>query len=183
MSDYYLTPDDFEIALQNGISIELAQNRVYRHGWSKQRAITQPRKSARTSHWAIWRSTAEENGICKSTFSTRMASQGMTPEEAATTPLHGKKNGVSRIFSKEILELAAANGISKERLYERVRKYKWDEQRAATTPVIPKHEIYKYRKNNAYKEKSDRIAASRMAKKKFWADKEAVNERMAKTRA
>lgn len=182
MSEHYLTPEELEIAESNGISRELAQNRVYRHGWDKQRAITQQRRDTKTLKWATWAATAEENGICKSTFYTRL-SNGRTPEEAATQPLSGTRYGASRIFSKEILELAASNGISRARLYERVQKSNWDEHRAATTPIIPTTEIHKYRKSNKYKEKSNRIAAAHMAKKKMWADKEGSNESLAKTRA
>lgn len=182
MSDYYLTPEELDIAEKNGIGKELAQNRVYRYGWDKKRAITQKRREVRTSNWANWGATAEANGIGKSTFFTRLGN-GMTPEEAATKPLSGTRYGASRIFSKEILELAASNGISRARLYERVQKSKWDEQKAATTPIVPKSEVHKYRKSNKYKEKSDRIAASWMARKKSRTDKENANESLAKTRA
>lgn len=182
MSDYYLTPEELDIAEMNGIGKALVQDRVYRHGWEKERAITQKRRDTKTSIWKTWSSLSESNGIGKSTFHDRVR-KGMSPKDAATAPLFGTKNGVSRTFSKEILELAAANGISRQRLYERVQKSKWNEHRAATTPIIPKEEAHKYRKNNKYKEKHNQIITSIVARKKMLADKEAANERLAKTRA
>lgn len=138
MSEYeYLTPEDFATAKANGISYNNAYHRYYVYGWDKQKAITVPVKKRKEGLWPKYKELAEQHGIKWYTFYDRIRDLGMTPEEAATTPMpprtiyrrpNAKVNG-------EVIAIAAKNGISERTLKQRVYFYKWEVERAMTTPV------------------------------------------------
>lgn len=141
----YLTPEDYEIAEKNGISRKLADSRFYDNNWNKERAITQPKRGPLLTMWDQWKEVAEANGICKSTFNSRLE-YGWEPEIAATKELAKTRSGGSKHFSDEILKMAATNGITPRRLYSRVFESNWPIKEAATTPLVKNREIHKYRK-------------------------------------
>lgn len=50
--DFYITPEEYEIAVKNGIGKVALENRIRKHGWDKERALTQPtQKQVNNSKW------------------------------------------------------------------------------------------------------------------------------------
>jgi hypothetical protein len=125
----YLTPDDFKIAAENGISEDLAKRRFYGMKWEKERAITQ---MPRNQLWNQYKDVCERNGIDRRRFYKRMYYNNMEPEIAASRP-KGRKR--SDKFTDEMLETARKNGIGKATLFSRVCTYKWTPDDAVNTPV------------------------------------------------
>lgn len=82
----HLSPDDYEIAKNNGIHKKLAYERFYKYGWSAERAITE----APQRDMSDWVALAKRNGISKGTFYHRVSKRmGWSPYKAATTPVRG----------------------------------------------------------------------------------------------
>lgn len=135
---YYITPEDYSKAAQNGISATTLEARVRNLGWNVERAIKTP-PQARTD-FKDWPKIAQQNGICRWTFRNRI-SLGWDPERAATQPVVSRSKNMSvlgkknRIFPKSLLELAQSNGISSHTFGDRVRRG-WDPTKAATTPLM-----------------------------------------------
>jgi hypothetical protein len=129
----YLTNDDYEIAAKNGISYNVAYARFYEYGWSKEDTITKP--IIKPNMWPTHKELAYSNGIGQNTFHARVR-KGMTPEEAATTPLkqRGGKYLGGRI-TPEMYARAKDNGIKRNTLIHRVYHYGWDAEKATTEPV------------------------------------------------
>lgn len=125
---FYLTDADFETAKKNGINKELAKSRVYVHGWSVERAITQPHLSKIKSRDALNRAIA--NGIKPDTFWSRLRS-GWDEEKAITTPTQG----INSKLDPDDVELASLYGVSRQTLLRRINKG-WDLESAITTPPI-----------------------------------------------
>jgi hypothetical protein len=128
----YLTPDDIEIALRNGISEERVKARFYRSGWSVKRATTEPVRVSKNG-WAKYKDVSV---VSVNTFYQRIQ-RGMSPEDAAlipTTPRGGRVGNKFKVTQEDVAE-AAKNGISENTLRYRVSKYKWSVERARTEPV------------------------------------------------
>lgn len=68
MYDFYISPNDYQIAEKNGIPTHLVNNRIRDYGWDKQRAITQPVQKTDLKEWA---KIAKQNGIAYNTFCPR----------------------------------------------------------------------------------------------------------------
>lgn len=77
----YLTPQDLELGRKNGLTDKLIKYRFYTMGWSKERAIKQPK----TGLWTQYKDICQRHGISHPTFVQRMKKYGWTPEKAATT--------------------------------------------------------------------------------------------------
>ena len=140
----YLTPEDYETAAKNGINEHTVNARVRRSGWPIEIAITEP-VSKRTNH-KEWMKIAKENGISHSTYCSRVHQLGWTPEEASTTPIMNRSEAGKRTkpsprikLSKELIEKAEKHNINRKNLYNRI-KLGWDEEVAATYPVLTKAE-------------------------------------------
>lgn len=84
----YLTDEHYAIAAENGICQNTLYYRFHVCGWSINNAITTPVRKT-SEHWIKWKETCQANGISNSTFNQRLY-KGMTPEQAATTPLADK---------------------------------------------------------------------------------------------
>ncbi|AEW47098.1 hypothetical protein BCP78_0091 [Bacillus phage BCP78] len=162
ITEGYLTPEDFDIAEKNGIHRELAHNRFYHQGFSKEKAITKPVRNTDTG-WSEWKEVALSNGICWDTFNTRL-NFGYTPERAATEKVRTRseqsaraRKAKKRYISDELIERARLNGIQYTTLYYRLFKSrrKWTEEEAATTPPLSRSEVAK-------------IASSYSPFKKLW---------------
>lgn len=135
---YYIAPDDYARAEANGISAETLVQRVRVYGWDTGRAATQPiRVRQDRSHW---RALAEANGITRDAFYRRINQYGWSLEQAASTPLISKTESMKRCreirrkYPQEWIAVAAENGITSALFRERVLKYGWDYQKAATAP-------------------------------------------------
>lgn len=74
---------------------------------------------------------AAANGISKDVLRGRVE-RGWDRERALTEPVHKRPPSP---YSKEILELAKSNGISRNTLYQRIVKRKMSPYEAATTPL------------------------------------------------
>jgi hypothetical protein len=59
----------------------------------------------------------------------------MDPKEAAVTPVVRGGLRTKVRLTPEILEKAAANGVSKATLKHRLYSYKWEFERAINTPI------------------------------------------------
>ncbi|WP_372632397.1 hypothetical protein [Cohnella sp.] len=142
--DYYITPEEYEMAERNRISRSQLNDRIRKHAWNKKRAITTPiRNTTRTSPEI--RTLAKANGIRCDLLLARL-NLGWNEIIAATKPVRdiewkrenarlvGKRN---RKYSLEVLELAAKNAISYGTFTKRVTKSKWDIFRTASVPVSP----------------------------------------------
>lgn len=86
----YLTPEDIEIAVKNGIREDLVKRRFYDYGWTKEKALNHPYNNLSERQEMI--DLAKSNGIRWRTFYHRV-SRGWDPLKAATTEL--KKKGIA----------------------------------------------------------------------------------------
>lgn len=141
--DFYITPEEYDIAEKNGISRALLNQRVRGGGWDKEVAMSKPSQHGSTG-WNLVKEIAKENGISYWTFKQRRRA-GMELMKAATIPPHSPKEcialankarGVREPFTKEELKRAEENGVSYYTLAARVRKCKWDMETAITTPPL-----------------------------------------------
>lgn len=143
--DYYITPEEYEIASKNNISIDRVNQRVRVYGWSKERAITEKIRSQ--ADYSDWWNILDKNGINRQTFYYRV-NNGWDIEKAATLPPMTNKEKSDLLISKrkyrkypkEIVELAKRNGISYKTFKTRVQNLKWNIIKAATTPVRTRRE-------------------------------------------
>lgn len=133
--DFYITPEEYDIAERNGISNKLLYYRIRRDGWSKERAMSQPVR--KRSDYSKWYLIAEKNGISRRTFLMRMYNCGWDCERAATEPIKSIKEKVilmaesRRKYSDKIYETLKLNGISRTMFYGRIHRG-WTIERAMT---------------------------------------------------
>ena len=123
--EFYITPDQYTQAEQNGISRNTLDQRIRDLAWDKFKAITTPPRQQRPI--AEWRKIAITNGISYPALQKRMHTLGWDPERAATEPLIDRHKHMARVaksrrvYPVEQIETAKANGISydtfRQRLY------------------------------------------------------------------
>lgn len=126
--DFYITPEEYEIAARNGIRRRTLEARIRRSGWDKKRAINTP--SRKKTDRSSWCRIAESNGICKATFLSRVNLYKWDEERAATEPIFVIQES-NRKYSDEICRTLERNGISKQMFYGRI-KIGWSLERAMT---------------------------------------------------
>ena len=114
---FYITPEDFKIAEENGIPEYVVTTRVRKLGWDIDRAITKPVRSKRKFTEEQIK-IMEENGIDRNTASGRL-NKGWDPKEALTRP---KKRGKQRIYPDWVYEEADKHGIRYSALGNRIRR-------------------------------------------------------------
>ena len=126
--DFYITPEEYEIACKVGISKGALERRIRLYGWSKEKALTQE-PQVRTDK-DYWIKIAESNGISIKTFLSRVNRSKWDCEKAATFPIKytAERN---RKYSDELYKTLEKNGISKTLFYDRIRKG-WTKDRAST---------------------------------------------------
>lgn len=142
MTEYYLTPEHYEIAEENGISKKIVNDRFYYKGWTAERAITQPVMKKSDHNWSKWRHKAK---VTKSTYLKRIR-RGWNEKEAALTPSYRQKKfrrKETRFFTEEQEQTMKENNISYHTAYSRIKKYGWTKEKAITTPVIKPKEALK----------------------------------------
>ena len=131
---FYITPEDFRIAEENGISKDTLLSRVRKLGWDVDKAITTPvRVKRKFTKEEI--KTMEENGVDRNTASWRLK-RGWTLEETLTKP---KKRGRQYVYPEWVYKEANKNGISYSALGNRIRRGMSLEE-ACTEKVITKQE-------------------------------------------
>ena len=145
MSDYYITPEQWERAYKNGLTYLLVMTRVYRYGWKPEKAVTEPKRK-KIGATIEQKKEANALGIKRSTIYKRIKA-GWTVEEAHTTPTQTKKQAleaahrkIKRIFTDEQLATAKRNGIHRNTADSRIKRQGWSMEDAITTPVIPPKE-------------------------------------------
>ena len=113
---FYITPEDFKIAEENGIPEYVVTTRVRKLGWDVDKAITTPVRTKRKFTEEEIK-TMEENGIDRNTASCRLK-WGWTVEEAISKP---KKPGRQYVYPEWVYKEANKNGISYSALGNRIR--------------------------------------------------------------
>ena len=148
---FYITPEDFEKAKENGIPKDTVLTRVRMLGWDVDRAITKPpRKIRKFTKEEI--KIMEENGIDRNTVSCRL-NYGWTLEEAISRP---KKPGRQYIYPEWVYEEANKNGIAYSTVNSRI-KDGWDMKRACTERVKTRQESAKIARKKLKENKEARI--------------------------
>ena len=148
---FYITPEDFEKAKENGIHKETVITRVRKLGWDVDKAITKPaRKKRKFTKEEI--ETMEENGIDRNTVSCRL-NYGWTLEEAISRP---KKPGRQYIYPEWVYEEANKNGIKYTTVNSRI-KDGWDMKRACTERVKTRQESLEIARKKLKESKEVRI--------------------------
>ena len=100
--------------------------------------------TAREMPRSHWRKVAEENDISVNTFNTRIRA-GMSPHEAATTPLsHGRPRMPSppvrrRPSGESLAQKARKAGLKPATAYKRLQKG-WPLEKALGTPTLSNSE-------------------------------------------
>ncbi|BAU28187.1 hypothetical protein DFP93_101264 [Aneurinibacillus soli] len=137
--EFYITPEEYKRAQQNGIDAANLERRIHLLGWKKERAMNTPlREKLDRGEWA---KIAEQNGIKYDTFMSRVNVYGWDEERAATQPLQDRKAAAlkgtekNRVYDPAHVELAAKNGIAYHTFVRRIKRG-WDSERAATEPVM-----------------------------------------------
>ena len=143
---FYITPEDFKIAEENGIPEYVVTTRVRKLGWDVDKAITKPVRAKRKFTEEQIK-TMEENGVDRNTVSCRLK-WGLTLEEALTKP---KKRGRQYVYPEWIYKEANKNGISYSALGNRIRSGMSLEE-ACTKKTITKLEALEIARKK-YKEK------------------------------
>ena len=143
---FYITPEEYEAAEQNGISAETLTRRIRDLAWDKQIAISTPPRGRRDLSY--YHKLAEANGIPHKTFTGRMR-RIWDPERAATQPVAGvgqitemlnKRWDTERIYPKEYVELAERNGIQYRTFQWRMR-HGWTLEDAAGVKKLTPEEV------------------------------------------
>ena len=143
---YYVTPEEYEIAENNGISRQNVYNRVYMIGWDVEKAITDKVKRKKGYKKLLEKSNSN---VKYGTFIYRV-NKGLSIEEALNNKVLSKEE-VSElmiqsrcsVFTREEIARAKKNGICYRTLHWRVQKSKWDREKAITTPVLSSEEVMK----------------------------------------
>ncbi|MCW6075494.1 hypothetical protein LAV44_09155 [Clostridium sporogenes] len=138
--DYYITPEEYKIAENNGISKANVEQRIRAYGWSKKDALEIPVKK-RGIIPKKYKEMCKKNNIPIGTFYNRLYGLKWSMEKAATEEIMDMEtkaqNFVNRLrkYPLEWIEKAKKNGISEYNFRRRVREYNWSYEKAATTPV------------------------------------------------
>jgi len=141
--EYYITPQEYDQARQNGISPGTLTIRIRRSAWPKTRALTTPPRQRRSVK--NWVKLAEQNGIKPKTFYRRIE-RSWDPERAATQPLSNKKEIMLQnrkdnwVYPKDVIERAIENGISYELFTWRMRNG-WTLEDASTVKKLSHREV------------------------------------------
>lgn len=130
-----LLEEHFEKAMSFGITRVLLHSRYYQRDWPLERATTEPVNKKIPSEHASYIDVAQEHGIARTTYLTRVRG-GMSKEEASTKPAakRGRPKGTSRAcrpYTDEQLALANSRGISRQMLNGRLKRG-WHLERALT---------------------------------------------------
>ncbi|WP_283746295.1 MULTISPECIES: hypothetical protein [Bacillus cereus group] len=158
--DYYITPEEYEIAERNGINRKVLNERVRNLKWDKTIAMTKPVRKSKSTGWRQVKEIALKNGICRQTYYARRK-KGWKLIDAISKPpiskyqaleLAEKANywGANKILSEEQLKVALSNGVSYRLARERIKRLKWPIEIAITTPVLTPTECAKRGKAASY---------------------------------
>lgn len=165
--EYYITPEEYAIAEQNGICRSTLEFRIRNLAWGKEEAIKRRPKRQCTER-REWQGVAIKNGITRSTFYERVK-RGWDMEVAATTPTLSRSETLKRMnekqnrkFTDEQLRVARSLGISNKRLYARTVTLGWSKERAVSTPIMSNKESI---------EKAQKASPFRQMNEVYWVSK------------
>src|SRR5699024_9083289 len=144
MYDYYITPEEYDIAASNGISRNALDLRVRERMWDKQRAITEPPKKTKT-YLNKSLTEAKRNGISSHNFYRRVRSV-YTHKKASTMPvmnseqivkryLRNNKSPRNRKYPDWVYEKKKKNNIKDTTFWHRINTHGWSVEEACSTPV------------------------------------------------
>lgn len=161
----YVKPGEYKSAERRGISKKMIYDRLYRRGWTKKRALTEP-----VGRLGGAARIAEENGINRPTYYSRVR-KGQDPIEAALTPLQKESRAARARKAKELtpeewfqakragtlknkampaewIERAKQHGVSARTLRDRLHRG-WPLSEACTTSTKGKryHELQLFYEN------------------------------------
>lgn len=137
--DFYITPEEYKIAAQNGIHRKTLEDRIRKLGWNKERAINTP--TQKRTDYSEWYPIARENGIPEVTFRSRVNKYKWSEEKAATEPIIAVQIR-NRKYSDEVYRVLEINGISERTFYNRISQG-WSIERAMTEKKYTKEERVK----------------------------------------
>lgn len=153
--EFYITPEDYEIAKRNGICRRLLDARIRELGWDKETAITKKPKYNKELKKYI--QIAKLNGIKEATFLTRVRKLKWEVERACTEPVKSRKEcaqligGHNRKYSKEVYITLDNNRVDRETFRIRMKKG-WTLEAASTRRPMTKAEV-SILGNKKYREK------------------------------
>lgn len=145
MSDFYLSPEDYQRAAVNGIHEKLLEYRFYTTNWDKERAITQPVRTGKISSELF--AKAETHGITPDQLRWRLDNTELTEHEAATISkqelFDRRINSQSTYVSPAIKKLGEENGIKYQTVYMRIKKGMNPVKAATMKPLAPRDRVNK----------------------------------------
>lgn len=140
--DYYITPEEYDIAEKNGICRRTLEYRIRDAMWKREVAIT--KKPQKTAEWHKVKEIALQNNISRNTFEDRrkrgwnlidaMTKPPMSREESLKRANQFNKN--NRVLTDEQIHQARMNGLKRSTAYYRFKKLKWDIEKATTFPIL-----------------------------------------------
>lgn len=156
--DYYVTPEEYEIADERGISRELLDRRIRNLGWDKEAAMTKPSRYNATG-WKNVKEIALKNGISRATYAARIKRKWRVIDAITKPPIDKyealklAEKANSKLQNKTLTDyqtkIAASNGISYSTARDRIKCLKWSVEDAITTPVLTPSECAKRAKESS----------------------------------
>ena len=136
---WYITPDEYNLGLKNGISHSTLTFRVRKYGWDIDRACNEPVKHQSTTSKEI-KEVLKNNNISVRTFKRRVIS-GWDIEKAIKTPPLSRQEALAltanrrRKISEESYLKAESIGVNRNTLKKRISTH-WTLERAVNTLTI-----------------------------------------------
>ena len=143
MSDFYLQPEDFEVAAANGSPAAWVKQRFNCGSFEKERAITQPPRTPQVKTELVKQAAA--NGIDSTTLRWRLANTCLTYEEAATMStremIDRRIERQSHYVTPDIKRLAESNNIKYQTVYDRIKRGMDPVKAATKKPMTPSERV------------------------------------------
>lgn len=137
---WYITPEEYEIAKNNGIRRHTLEGRIRHYGWPKKKAINTPTR--KINKWPKnLKEILKQNNIGYHTFLARIYNLGWDFKKASTTPVMniqdlGKMlDRLNRKYPIEYIKLAEKNGINAATFRVRINRLGWPMDKAAMAPT------------------------------------------------
>ncbi len=135
---WYISPQEYKQAKENGICRSTLEDRIRQRGWSKRKAINTPVRGHETWSKEIIEAL-KDNNISFGTFASRIYALGWDRKKAATTPVrkkrHKHKNTITQEEFNRYSQLAQENGIHANTFKSRVQQLGWSMKEASTIPT------------------------------------------------
>jgi len=161
--EFYITPDHYRIAEQNGICARLVTDRVRVQGWPIEEAITKPSRKA--NKYGKWTDIAKENNISMDAFYKRVTVLGMSIEKAATMPVMQRRDIIeamaelkrnNTIYPIANIKKAEQKGVKYDSYRWRLR-HGWSVEDATNTSPLTKEEVAQRASAKSYWKKGPKM--------------------------